>query len=68
MQALLDAQHYRLADWRTASTQLNYRRFCDITTLIGLRVEDPAVFTASHAVLIDLISRGRSRRPAHRSP
>jgi len=60
MQALLDAQHYRLADWRAASTQLNYRRFCDITTLIGLRVEDPAVFTASHAVLVDLIQRGQA--------
>jgi (1->4)-alpha-D-glucan 1-alpha-D-glucosylmutase len=60
MHALLHAQHYRLADWRTASTQLNYRRFCDITTLIGLRVEDPAVFTASHAVLIDLIERGEA--------
>jgi len=60
MRGLLDAQHYRLADWRTASTQLNYRRFCDITTLIGLRVEDPAVFAASHAVLIDLIARGHA--------
>jgi (1->4)-alpha-D-glucan 1-alpha-D-glucosylmutase len=60
LRKLLDAQHYRLADWRTASTQLNYRRFCDITTLIGLRVEDPAVFTASHAVLIDLIARGQA--------
>ena len=60
MQALLDAQHYRLADWRAASMQLNYRRFCDITTLIGLRVEDPAVFTASHAVLVDLIQRGEA--------
>lgn len=60
MAALLDAQHYRLADWRTASTQLNYRRFCDITTLIGLRVEDPTVFTASHAVLVDLIARGQA--------
>jgi (1->4)-alpha-D-glucan 1-alpha-D-glucosylmutase len=60
MPALLEAQHYRLADWRTAPTRLNYRRFCDITTLIGLRVEDPAVFTASHAVLIDLIARGQA--------
>jgi (1->4)-alpha-D-glucan 1-alpha-D-glucosylmutase len=55
---LLDAQHYRLTDWRDAATQLNYRRFCDITTLIGLRVEVPEVFEASHAVLIDLIARG----------
>ena len=60
MPALLDVQHYRLADWRSASTQLNYRRFCDITTLIGLRVEDPAVFTESHAVLIDLMARGQA--------
>jgi len=60
LRELLDAQHYRLADWRTASTQLNYRRFCDITTLIGLRVDDPAVFTASHAVLIELIARSEA--------
>jgi (1->4)-alpha-D-glucan 1-alpha-D-glucosylmutase len=56
--ALLDAQHYRLADWRDAATRLNYRRFCDITTLIGLRVEVPEVFEASHAVLVDLVARG----------
>jgi (1->4)-alpha-D-glucan 1-alpha-D-glucosylmutase len=57
--ALVDAQHYLLADWRSASTRLNYRRFCDITSLIGLRVEDPAVFNASHQVLLDLLSRDR---------
>jgi len=56
---LVEAQHYRLADWRSASTQLNYRRFCDITSLIGLRVEDPAVFDASHTVLLDAVARGR---------
>ena len=56
---LVKAQHYRLADWRSASTELNYRRFCDITSLIGLRVEDPAVFKASHTVLLDQLARGR---------
>jgi (1->4)-alpha-D-glucan 1-alpha-D-glucosylmutase len=56
---LLDAQHYRLADWRSASSELNYRRFCDITTLIGLRVEDPTVFEASHRVLLDLVAGGK---------
>jgi (1->4)-alpha-D-glucan 1-alpha-D-glucosylmutase len=56
---LVEAQHYLLADWRSASTQLNYRRFCDITSLIGLRVEDPAVFKASHSVLLDAVARGR---------
>jgi (1->4)-alpha-D-glucan 1-alpha-D-glucosylmutase len=55
---LVEAQHYLLADWRTASTQLNYRRFCDITTLIGLRVEDAQVFAASHRVLAELVSSG----------
>ena len=58
LRIMLDAQHYRLTDWRDAATQLNYRRFCDITTLIGLRVEMPEVFEASHAVLIDLVARG----------
>lgn len=49
---LLEAQHYRLADWREASTRLNYRRFCDISTLIAVRVEDPEVFSATHAQLL----------------
>jgi (1->4)-alpha-D-glucan 1-alpha-D-glucosylmutase len=55
---LLAAQHYRLADWRAASSELNYRRFMDITTLIGLRVEDPAVFDATHAVVNALVRDG----------
>ncbi len=55
---LVESQHYLLADWRSAASQLNYRRFSDITTLIGLRVEDPTVFEASHRVLIDLIEAG----------
>jgi (1->4)-alpha-D-glucan 1-alpha-D-glucosylmutase len=55
---LVEAQHYLLADWRTASSQLNYRRFCDITTLIGLRVEDARVFEASHRVLAELVLSG----------
>ena len=38
---LLEAQPYRLAYWRTASHEINYRRFFDINTLAGLRVEDP---------------------------
>jgi (1->4)-alpha-D-glucan 1-alpha-D-glucosylmutase len=59
MPELVEAQHYRLANWRSASTELNYRRFCDITSLIGLRVEDPAVFKASHAMLLDQVARGR---------
>ena len=55
---LVEAQHYRLVDWRAAASDLNYRRFMDITTLIGLRVEDPDVFNATHSVVIDLVKRG----------
>ena len=49
---------YRLAHWRTANTELNWRRFFDITTLIGIRQEDPDVFAASHQVLIGLYTEG----------
>jgi (1->4)-alpha-D-glucan 1-alpha-D-glucosylmutase len=55
---LLAAQHYRLADWRTAATELNWRRFFDITTLIGIRVEDPDVFAATHGLLLRLVAEG----------
>ena len=54
----LERQHYRLVDWRAASTELNYRRFMDVTTLIGVRVEDSEVFDATHATILDLVRRG----------
>jgi (1->4)-alpha-D-glucan 1-alpha-D-glucosylmutase len=52
---LLEAQAYRLSYWRTASHEINYRRFFDINTLAGLRVEDPHVFAATHQLLGTLI-------------
>ncbi len=55
---LLQRQHYRLADWRCGDTELNYRRFFTITTLAGLRVEDPQVFAAVHERIIDWCDRG----------
>jgi (1->4)-alpha-D-glucan 1-alpha-D-glucosylmutase len=55
---LLESQAYRLAYWRTASHEINYRRFFDINTLAGLRVEDPAVFEATHRLLGELIAAG----------
>jgi (1->4)-alpha-D-glucan 1-alpha-D-glucosylmutase len=55
---LLAAQHYRLAHWRVAVEEPGYRRFFDISTLIALRVEDPAVFEATHRLLLDLLARG----------
>jgi len=55
---LLDRQHYRLAYWRVADEELNYRRFFDVGTLAAIRVEDPAVFDATHALLVDLVAQG----------
>ena len=56
---LLENQSYRLSYWRTASHEINYRRFFDINTLAGLRVEDPHVFAATHELLADLIANDR---------
>jgi (1->4)-alpha-D-glucan 1-alpha-D-glucosylmutase len=56
---LLETQAYRLAYWRTAAHEINYRRFFDINTLAGLRVEDPAVFDAIHPLLARLLREGR---------
>ncbi|MEU3143171.1 MULTISPECIES: malto-oligosyltrehalose synthase [unclassified Streptomyces] len=55
---LLDAQWYRLAWWRLARTELNYRRFFSISELIGVRVEDPEVFEATHAKILQLLREG----------
>ncbi|MDQ1653054.1 MAG: (1-_4)-alpha-D-glucan 1-alpha-D-glucosylmutase [Cryptosporangiaceae bacterium] len=45
-------QHYQLVNWRRAATDLNYRRFFAVSTLAGLRIEDPAVFDATHAEVL----------------
>ena len=45
---LVERQHYRLAYWRVADEELNYRRFFDVGTLLAVRVEDPDVFDATH--------------------
>ncbi|WP_374968627.1 malto-oligosyltrehalose synthase [Terrabacter sp. BE26] len=55
---LLEAQHYRLASWTVGDSELNYRRFFDVTSLIAVRVEDPEVFDATHQVLVDGIRSG----------
>ncbi|MGV4981368.1 malto-oligosyltrehalose synthase [Streptomyces sp. NRAIS4] len=55
---LLDAQWYRPAWWRLARTELNYRRFFSISELIGVRVEDPEVFDATHAKILQLLREG----------
>ncbi|AOJ90741.1 maltooligosyl trehalose synthase [Burkholderia sp. MSMB0856] len=55
---LLERQHYRLAWWRTAADELNWRRFFDIATLAAVRVEDEAVFDAVHALPLELHAAG----------
>src|SRR5438128_1997930 len=56
---LLERQHYRIAHWRLASSDINYRRFFDVNSLAGLRVEDARTFAASHRLVARLISEGR---------
>ncbi|MBE0463198.1 MAG: malto-oligosyltrehalose synthase [Halomonadaceae bacterium] len=58
LHALLERQHYRLAWWRTASDEINWRRFFDVTELGGLRIEDPKVFEAVHALPLRLVEEG----------
>ncbi|MFL0564745.1 malto-oligosyltrehalose synthase [Microbacterium sp. 179-I 1D1 NHS] len=55
---VLAAQHYELLFWRRGDAELNYRRFFAVTTLAGVRVEDPAVFDASHAEIVRWIDEG----------
>jgi (1->4)-alpha-D-glucan 1-alpha-D-glucosylmutase len=55
---LLERQSYRLASWRTAADDINWRRFFDINELGGLRVERPAVFEATHSKIFQLIAEG----------
>jgi (1->4)-alpha-D-glucan 1-alpha-D-glucosylmutase len=56
---LLDAQWYRLAYWRIASEKINYRRFFDVTDLVGVRVENPEVFEARNRRTLELIAEGK---------
>jgi (1->4)-alpha-D-glucan 1-alpha-D-glucosylmutase len=51
-------EHYVRVDWRRGNTELNYRRFFDVTSLIGLRVEDPEVFAATHELIGELVHAG----------
>lgn len=55
---VLNLQHYRLAYWRAADQELGYRRFFDVNTLIGLRVERPEVFDATHRRVFEWLEKG----------
>jgi (1->4)-alpha-D-glucan 1-alpha-D-glucosylmutase len=56
---LLERQHYKLGHWRLASSDINYRRFFDVNTLAGLRVEDSGTFDAIHRLVKKLIAEGK---------
>ncbi len=56
---LLDAQAYRLAHWRVAGEEINYRRFFDINELAAIRMEDPQVFREAHAVVLEMLAHGK---------
>jgi (1->4)-alpha-D-glucan 1-alpha-D-glucosylmutase len=56
---LLERQHYRLGHWRLASSDINYRRFFDVNSLAGLRVEDAGTFEATHLLVRRLIADGK---------
>jgi (1->4)-alpha-D-glucan 1-alpha-D-glucosylmutase len=56
--ATLERQHYRLSHWRVAGEELDYRRFFDVTTLAGVRVEVPEVFDATHWLVLEQVRNG----------
>ncbi|MBV9009245.1 MAG: malto-oligosyltrehalose synthase [Verrucomicrobia bacterium] len=56
---LLNAQSYRLAFWRVAAEEINYRRFFDVNDLAAIRMEEPEVFDATHKLLLELVSSGQ---------
>ena len=55
---LLEAQAYRLAYWRVAADEINYRRFFDINDLAALRMENEPVFEATHRFVLELVGEG----------
>jgi (1->4)-alpha-D-glucan 1-alpha-D-glucosylmutase len=55
---VLDRQNYRLSFWKTAARDLGYRRFFDVNTLAGLRVEADRVFLDTHALVVGWVREG----------
>ncbi|HET8540674.1 MAG TPA: malto-oligosyltrehalose synthase [Anaeromyxobacter sp.] len=60
LQRLLDAQAYRLAFWRVAGEEINYRRFFDVNGLAAIRMEEPFVFAAAHRLVLRLLRDGKA--------
>jgi len=58
LDALLEAQAWRVAHWRVAAEEVNYRRFFDINDLAAIHMEHPRVFDQAHRLLFDLVDEG----------
>ncbi len=59
LEAVLHEQVYRLSFWRVATEEINYRRFFDVNELAAVKMEDPAVFAAAHALVLKYVEEGR---------
>ncbi|PDT04819.1 malto-oligosyltrehalose synthase [Rhizobium chutanense] len=59
LQSLHEAQHWRLTYWKEAARHLSYRRFFEVTGLVGTRVEDPPVFEDLHRLTMELVRHGK---------
>jgi (1->4)-alpha-D-glucan 1-alpha-D-glucosylmutase len=60
LDALIERQAYRLAFWRVAGEEINYRRFFDVNELAAIRMEMPEVFEATHRLLFRLLAEGKA--------
>lgn len=56
---VLETQPYRLAFWRVSAEEINYRRFFDVNDLVGLRMENPEVFAATHGLIRKMLAEGQ---------
>ena len=59
MHELIKTQTFRLAQWRVAADDINYRRFFDVNELAAIRMENEAVFTNTHRFVLDLVAQGK---------
>ncbi|MBX5199031.1 malto-oligosyltrehalose synthase [Rhizobium sp. NZLR10] len=59
LKSLHEGQHWRLTHWHEAARHLSYRRFFEVTGLVGTRVENPSVFEDMHRLTIELVRHGK---------
>jgi (1->4)-alpha-D-glucan 1-alpha-D-glucosylmutase len=59
LDALIQRQHYRLAYWKVAAEEINYRRFFDVTEMVAVKMEMPEVFRATHELVFEWMKAGK---------